>query len=164
MHRLGLILLSFAYAGCATHPPEAPERWLTRSQSAEHYHHAELAPVRRMREVPETVRGEAVLSLQKVHFRRLSDEEYHRYGGSQLERLPFQSAYLLRAVRPAHRRYRLEVYRDHLEHRGHVEPPATVSSVTRAGGLGDSHLEKTAVVYVDSRPPERLNVDYLRSR
>jgi hypothetical protein len=164
MPRLALLLLSLAYAGCATHPPEAPERWLTQHQSLDHYQHAELAPDRRAHEVPESTRGEAVASLRKVHFRRLSEQEYLRYGGTQLERLPFQSAYLLRAVRPAHRGYRLEVYRDHLEHHGHTEPPATVSSVTRAGGSGDSGLEKTALVYVDSRPPERLNVDYLRNR
>lgn len=164
MRRLALLLFSLAYTGCATHPGEAPKRWLTRHQSAEHYRHAELAPTRRVREVPEAARGEAVASLRKVHFRRLSESEYLRYGSARLERLPFQSAYLLRAVRPAHGRYRLEVYRDHVEHRGHVEPPATVSSVTRAGGLDDSVLEKSAVVYVDSRPPEKLNVNYLRNR
>jgi hypothetical protein len=102
--------------------------------------------------------------LKKVKYRRLTDGEVRQFGGESLERLPFQSVYLLRAVRLADRSCRLEVYREHVEHHGHIEPPATVATVARARSGGEPRLEKTAVLYVDSRPPEKLDVDFIPSR
>ena len=165
MHRFVITLAFVLLASCASyHPPEAPERWLTKHQTEHHYQDSELAPDRRFREVPEGMRGYAVASLHRLHFRRLNDEEAREYGVASLERLPGQFVYLLRAVRPADRRYTLEVYRDHLEHRGHTHPPETVTTLARTTGPAYPPLEKTAVVYVDSRPPERLRVDYMLRR
>lgn len=165
MHRFVITLALSLLASCASYnPPEAPERWLTRHQTEHHYHESELAPQRRFREVPERMRGHAVASLHREHFSRLSDEEARRYGVESLERLPGQFVYLLRAVRPADRPYNLEVHRDHLVHRGHTHPPETVTTLARTTGPAYPPLEKTAVVYVDSRPPEKLNVDYMLRR
>lgn len=162
MHRFVITLALALLASCAHyHPPEAPERWLTKPQSEHHYRDSELAPERRMREVPERMRGHAVAALEREHFCRLTDAEVREFGGASLERLPAQFVYLLRAVRPADRPYKLQVYRDHVEHRGHHEPPVTISTLARMPGPGYPPLEKTAVIYVDSRPPEKLNVDYM---
>ena len=165
MLRVVVALVSMLLVGCATSRRETPpERWLSKHQDEHHYHESELTPDNRYREVPASVRAEAVASLKKEPFRRVTKEEYDRYGVVSLERVPAQSAYLLRAVRMTDRKYRLEVYRDHVEHRGHKEPPATATTLARARGPEFPPLEKTAVVYVDSRPPEKLNVDYMRRR
>lgn len=161
---LPALLTALLVAGCATPRREAPERWLTKHQHAEHYHHSELAPERRVREVPAAVHAQAVASLTRKPFREVSGAELRRFGGEALEMLPGQMAFLLRAVRPANGPHRIEVYRDHLPHKGHKEPPPTVTTLARGRGAGFSGLEKTAVLYIDSRPPERLNVDYALRR
>jgi hypothetical protein len=165
MHRFVSSLALALLAGCATyHKPESPERWLTKHQAEHHYQHSELAPEIRVREVPASVAGEAVSSLYKEKFLRLSDADFKKYGGDSLERLPGQFAYLLRAVRPTDRPYKHQVYRDHVEHKGHHHPPVSITTLARMRGTEFPPLQKTAVVYVDSRPPDKLNVDYMIRR
>ena len=150
MRRMLAVSALAALTACSTAPvPQTgagTRDWHARSPDGFDYLDAPLQPAPSTVEVPAARRGEAVTLLEDVSFRRLTSAETRHLGGNPLR----GRAYLLRAFRFTDRIYGVGVYR-----RG-----TTVRTHAGAMGKGPPLLERTAVIYYDSRPITRAFADY----